>query len=470
MLLLENEWNRLWQDRQQVLTQNHQKYSQLFGEKQQQLAQHKLEIEQAAQNALEEERQKIQGLYSHRLITTDHIERQFVDQLRKETKPVHDLYLPQIQATEDQIQKLNTAYKDAVLAKENRLDQWMIAIASRVKKEEQKYYDKFEKDYQVQYKKLQVQQKKLDAAEKKEIGEAQHQFYANAIYDQLAQFKIYDAAVHLFNDRYAQMDDLILALAYKGIVTAADFSLINDQNATILNKNGNWVNIPGLGPQRAKKLAEWRTKLIRSMNQSTSFQPAGTGEIAKIQKKYQEKRSALGLEERKLWTQLQKNRATIPNLLSRLYYMAKNKEQLLKKDHELSIAIMNQKYYPKIQKVQLKLSKLTQQYQKKLESTRKKVEKALKQEKSNDLILKNFEAEKNKIQLQYDVKQDELRQSYQKLLQNLSTDLKQYQQNWVLRQKDGTTAFEKYQPTLRAEFARAEETLVSVWERLKKTK
>ncbi len=105
-----------------------------------------------------------------------------------------------------------------------------------------------------------------------------------------------------------------------------------------------------------------------------------------------------------------------------------------------------------------------------MESTRKKVEKALKQEKSNDLILKNFEAEKNKIQLHYDVKQDELRQSYQKLLQNLSTDLKQYQQNWVLRQKDGATAFEKYQPTLRAEFALAEETLVSVWERLKKTK
>lgn len=179
------------------------------------------------------------------------------------------------------------------------------------------------------------------------------------------------------------------------------------------------------------------------MNQSTSFQPAGTGEIAKIQKKYQEKKARFRAGRKKTVDAIAKKPSdnTEPAVKTVLY--GQKQRTVAKKDHELSIAIMNQKYYPKIQKVQLKLSKLTQQYQKKLESTRKKVEKALKQEKLNDLILKNFEAEKNKIQLQYDVKQDELRQSYQKLLQNLSTDLKQYQQNWVLRQKDGTTAFEK---------------------------
>jgi len=469
ILLLENEWNRLWQNRQQTLAQNHQKYGQLFTEKQQLLAAHKQRLEQEAQQAVEEETQKLQGLYTHRLMTADQIERQFVDQVRVELKPIHELYLPQSQAVEDQIQRLNSAYKDAVLAKENRLDQWMVAIASRVKKEEQKLYDKFEKEYQLQYKKLQAQKKKILADQKKETNAAQHQFYANAIYDQLAQFKIYDAAVHLFNDKYANMDDVILALAYQGIVTAADFSLINDLNSTVLNKHGNWVKIPGLGPQRAKKLAEWRTKLIRSMNQSTAFQPASAGELSKIQKKYEDKLYYQELEERKLWTQLQKNRATIPNLLSRLYHLAKNKEQLLKREHEKSIAIMNQKYYPKIQKAQLKLSKLTQQYQKKLESTRKKVEKALKQEKAKDQILKNFEAEKNKIQLHYDLKQDTLHQSYQKMYTTLRNELQQYQQNWELRQKDGTTPFDTYQPTLRKEYALAEDTLIHVWERLKKS-
>ncbi len=426
-------------------------FKNFFSQKISELSEYKSQLTQKSKQLNEEEVRKLQNLYAHRLMTTDLLEKKYIETIRTQLKPIHETFLPKQHAAEHQIQVLNAAYNDAILAKDNKLNQWLVAIENRVKKEEQKYFDKFEKEYNIQFKKLQTQKNKLNNEQKKELKLVENNFYSNAIYDQLSNFKIYDAAMHLFGGNYATVDNILMNLAYCGVVTAADFSLVNELNGSLLTKNGNWVRISGLNAGWAKQLSDWRTKLIRGMNTNIANIPLKSNDLEKVYKKYELKFYNIELEERKLWHQLQKQRNTIPTLLSRLNYLAKNKIIQLKKEHEKGIIVLNNKYYPKIQKCQLKLSNLQTAYQKKVETTKKKVNKQLKNSKLNDNVIKNFESEKNKIQIFYDVKQDEIRQAFVKKMEDSKKEILNFKT--ILDQKNNQLQLElkKYRPILERE-------------------
>lgn len=451
LAILSNQLDQLYQKTNQDLQKNNLLIQDFYSQKHQIFERNKLSLTQKSKQIIDEEVRQLQQLYAHRLMTTDIIEKKHQEELRLKLKPIHDSYLPKQHTVEHQIQVINAAYQDAILAKESRLNQWLVAIEQKVKKEEQKYFDKFEKEYNVQYKKLQVEKNKIITAHKKELQTVQNQVFSNTIYYELSNFRIYDVAMHLFNGNFSQVDNLLMNLAYNGIVTAADFSLVNDLNSSILNKNGKWVRIAGLNSTWAKKLSDWRTKLIRSMNSKISPITLGNSEIDKVIKKHEMKLYNIELEERKLWQHLQKQRNSIPTLLSRLHYLAKNKIAQLKKDHERGLTTINQKFYPRIQKNQLKLSKIQSEYQKKLDITKKKISKQLKNSKLETNSLKNFESEKNKIQVFYDVKQDEIRAEMQKIMNDNQKEISNFGNNIIQKNKVILNDYNKYLDLIKKE-------------------
>lgn len=187
------------------------------------------------------------------------------------------------------------------------------------------------------------------------------------------------------------------------------------------------------------------------MNSKISPITLGNSEIDKVIKKHEMKLYNIELEERKLWQHLQKQRNSIPTLLSRLHYLAKNKIAQLKKDHERGLTTINQKFYPRIQKNQLKLSKIQSEYQKKLDITKKKISKQLKNSKLETNSLKNFESEKNKIQVFYDVKQDEIRAEMQKIMNDNQKEISNFGNNIIQKNKVILNDYNKYLDLIKKE-------------------
>lgn len=230
---------------------------------------------------------------------------------------------------------------------------------------------------------------------------------------------------------YATVDNILMNLAYCGVVTTANFSLVNELNGSLLTKNGNWVRKLSSKCRLGEATFNWRTKLIRGMNTNIANIPLKSNHsLEKVYKKYELKFYNIELEGQTLINS-KKQKKYDPTLLSRLNYLAKNKIIQLKKEHEKGIIVLNNKYYPKYQKCQLKLSNLQTAYQKKVETTKKKVNKQLKNSKLNDNVIKNFESEKNKIQIFYDVKQDEIRQAFVKKMEDSKKEILNFKTNSI---------------------------------------
>ncbi len=286
------------------------------------------------------------------------------------------------------------------------LQQSILLLKSDFQQQKRKQLKLVDEQLNKKLKQFQKKHHKIEVEQKEAFEIAAHTQLNPLTRQWLKSHRIKDHVSRMFSGKYAKNSVIVNQLSRFGINTAADFAKANS-NGKLLKTNGKWVKVPKVGLKRAKKLEEWRSKLLRQTPLSRLF-PSSVSTSPQTQKQFAPKFLIIENQVRQARKQSQQKRANTLATFERKEQTLEGKTKRLQQKTEREQQQLQQKTDKEIQAIKdqfLQLAKThATQPQKVFQQLQQKIEK--------------LQQNRSKTQESNRKKQQEIAQKYQRLRQN----------------------------------------------------
>ncbi len=334
-------------------------------------------------------------------------------------QPIENQYNTKLSSIQQQISTLQEQENSEIKKTESNLQVALQKVKKQLKEVENQHFQKIEDEANEKIAKIIQKRREVENKEHAEKGHLLENIQELALKSNLANYKISDYATTIFTDGHINPDIIVSNLRRSGIITAADFTAVNDSGG-IKKTNGGWIKVSQVGGYRAKSLGSWRNKMERNLPTSVP-QTIKDEELKKINKKYEPDYQKLDTQEQEIRNEAQAKKDLISSVMAEKVKYANKNEQQLKQNAQISKENIKITFANLRQELENNFQVLQNEFYQTVIPIRKKIDAdKLVFQKQQIQVKENYKIIYEKIKLKYDNLNEVNNEKAKKLEQSLT--------------------------------------------------